>query len=381
MLLTREQRFEPELVARLDAVDGRVGAVEQRLRAAETLAVQVQQTAAEAAQRDADLGARIDSLAERLASLGETIERLPPPEQTAALAEAAGELKAALRAASERASALEREFAARLADVQAAVNDLWRALADRTQELERRLQQQVAAFDERARALVALTEQVERLRVELGGLLDELRVRVEGLEQAQSALDARITGLDQNIATLGEVRARNLGLLLAATEIAAAATDGRPYGDALALLRRAAGDAPELREVIPALERFADDGIPTLTEVVARFEQLATAIQEESKQAPADLLAETRRNLASLISIRRRDEPPTGTEAAMAAARQHLARGDVEAASQALAPLAEAGHAAAGEWREWVQARQQALAALDRLAAFSRQHLAAATGH
>lgn len=381
MLLAREQPLLPQLVARLDAVDGRIGEVEQRLRAAESLFAQVQRAAAEAAQRDADLGARIDALTERLAGVAETIQRLPTLEQSGAVGEALAPLQEALRAASERAAGLEREFATRWAEVQAALNDLGRVLAERTQQIERQLQQQVTVFDERAKAVLVLPQEVAQLRAELGHALDEWQAQAGRLEQAQSALGGRINALAQDLERLRELRARELGLMLASTEIAAAATDGRPYGEALALLRRVAGDAPELAGVIAALERFADSGIPTIVELSARFEALATGLSEEPKEAPVDLLTETRRNLASLISIRRRDEPPAATEAMIAAARQHLARGDVEAAAQVLLPLAEAGHAAARDWRALVEARRQALDALARLAVFARQHLATATGY
>ncbi len=401
-----------ELRQSLDALGERMAKVEKEVEPLLALARTVEEMGGGVAQ----LRSRLSELADRLAGFAETVGRLPTLEQGASLDEAVQQLRDQLGTLGERAAGLERQVAERIRDLQAGLGALSRELAARTEELAGRLQQQFAALDERAKALERLPEQIGQLRSALETSLGELRSQIDALRRAQSTLAARVerveatepqlrealgalrdglaaldgrageisaqlAALGRQVSELREVRARDLGVLLASTEIAAAANDGRPYAEALELLRRVAGDAPELAEVIGPLERFADDGIPTLVELSARFEELAPAMRGEPETGDEDLLGQTRRNLGSLLTVRRRDEPPRQADAAIAAAREHLARGDVAAAAGALAPLAEAGNGAAHDWLALVEARGQALDALDRLASFARQRLADATGN
>ncbi len=195
----------------------------------------------------------------------------------------------------------------------------------------------------------AVQEGLNRLGAEkdrLSGAVADITQRVEGLEKSR----AEAAGASQ------EVRAT----VLAAGQLREALRTSAPFSAELAALRKAAGDQPELVQIVAELMPHAAGGIPVLATLDDRFHAVARQAVAASRQSEADgWLAAAANRLASLVTIRRTSGAEAGdsVDAPVARAETALRDGDLVAAVQAVEGLEGPAAQATAEWLNQARAR------------------------
>ncbi len=333
---TRLEALE-NTVSALTGVDARLNALEEReitdavpaeaLRAFDEEISRLRASVAalearlDASASDMPATARIEALEARLEEIG---------------AAAARALEAAL-AASESASGASGSRAVDLAPLERGQS----ALDDRLARLERRLDEEIAALDQRSsetrRAAGEAAAEVETTLLE----------RIAALE---AALDARDRAVGADAAELQQGAAR----VLAFTALREAAMGEDPFEAERAALARLWRNAPGLAELQPLARR----GVPTLS-----------ALREDF---PArDIIAasgETRR-FFGLFELRPAGTGADSTINLVAQGEARLERGDLAGAAEAISRLEGASADAASDWLEAARARLDLDTALARLRA------------
>jgi len=275
------------------------------------------------------LEARIDELAQaqqRSAALEQRVaalERRPAPAPNPQDAEQAAQQGQALHALGDRIAALEQ----RITTIAAAASS--QTAADATKALQAQIQT-------------------------LGQKLDEQSERLATLQTQKPESTARF---DAALAfTLSQLR----GVLATA----------RPYTAELQAAEALAKDAPDTLAELKKLDGRAQQGVPTVAMLAARFPAVAHAAPPASTPAATSdegWRARTWAKLKSLVTIRRVDEGES-TEiqqgAGLADAETALRAGDLAAAVAAVRRADGAASPATLAWLEDAQARLDAEAAL-----------------
>ncbi len=150
-----------------------------------------------------------------------------------------------------------------------------------------------------------------------------------------------------------------------------------PFRDRLTALLAVAGGNPAAADALAPIVAYADQGIPTLPMLRARFDDLAAAVLEarwvEDGTGWTDRLLA---NLSGLLTIRRTGEiEGNGLEAVLARGEQALHAGNLERAVALLEKIEGPGAEAAGSWLRDANARLAATAAMRQLRhlVFSRE--------
>jgi hypothetical protein len=187
-------------------------------------------------------------------------------------------------------------------------------------------------------------------------------------------LDGRVTALETAQQSVADAAAAGL----AVSTLAEAASESRPFAEALAGLQRVLPASPSLR----ALEPLARLGAPTRAGLAVQFGNLAgrAASAARNPGADADLFARIRYALSSIVSIRHVGSLKGSTpDAILARAQVLLDEGDVEGAVAALGALPDPAREVLAPWfadanrrieidRHVASVRADALAALSRIA-------------
>ncbi|MDR6626717.1 hypothetical protein [Caulobacter segnis] len=187
-------------------------------------------------------------------------------------------------------------------------------------------------------------------------------------------LDGRVAALETAQQSVADAAAA----ALAVSTLAEAASESRPFAEALAGLQRILPASPSLR----ALEPLARLGAPTRAGLAVQFGNLAgrAASAARNPGADADLFARIRYALSSIVSIRHVGSLKGSTpDAILARAQVLLDEGDVEGAVAALGALPDPAREVLAPWfaaanrrieidRHVASVRADALAALSRIA-------------
>ncbi|MEZ0224199.1 MAG: uroporphyrinogen-III synthase [Alphaproteobacteria bacterium] len=142
----------------------------------------------------------------------------------------------------------------------------------------------------------------------------------------------------------GNVEPKDLGaaaLLLALNEYRDDVSAGRPFQNDLAVLRKFAGNDPELQKALDRLAPYAESGVLSRTRLQKEFQGLASDIVM-SRLKGQDLSAkeEALKRLSTLVKVRKIDDiEGTGVDATVARAQWKLDHGDVKGAIQDLQTL------------------------------------------
>jgi len=274
---------------------------------------------------------------------------------------------------------------------------------------------QTRRIDDLERRLAALASGIERLRdvgvAPAGADPGQIDARIAELE---SRIAAQITEQQQKSAQRTESLTRDLGreqnrvmdrlhelegklaelvaakqadlrqpvaILLAWMLVRDRAVSGQTFTSEAAALQRllARENSAPLLEALPPVLTLAATGAPTPASLAARFPAIAEAQQRDPAAQTLDggvpWWQRLLHRLSNLITIRRVGGEAGGTDdpaALLAQAEAALARSDLNAAIEAMAPLT-AGADLQG-WREAAQARLALEAALARLSAALRDH-------
>jgi hypothetical protein len=204
--------------------------------------------------------------------------------------------------------------------------------------------------------------------------LDEMKSEIADLNAKIGALAVAERGADKEAAS-----AQSAASVLAFANLRAAIDSGRPYATELASLRSL---APAIGN-FGALPAFAEQGIPTLTELNASFNTASDAAIE-AVPAPASeaesFFGSVLQSAKSMIKVRRIDGDATGddADAVLARARGKLKQGDLVGAIQAAETLQGPSRQALASWIDAARARASAEDTLSRLETDLRQPAATA---
>lgn len=172
-----------------------------------------------------------------------------------------------------------------------------------------------------------------------------------------AALEAA-KGRDPAVARLmGNVRSEDLAaaaMLMVLNEFRANVSGQKPYAEDLALLKKYAGDDPELQMALKRLSPYAESGVMSRKTLEREFKGLATDIvMAKLEGKPLSVQEQAEKRLQKLITVRRVGDVKGGeTDAVVARAQLMLESGDVEGALRELQSL---DGAAAQKAEPWMQ--------------------------
>ncbi|WP_306119000.1 MULTISPECIES: mitofilin family membrane protein [unclassified Roseitalea] len=313
----------PEITERIEAANQAAQSAGSQAAEAQsaidTLAGQVQQlrsaiSAGEAGE-GAGLGAlasRVDALEPEIAQLAEQVDRLASAAAETPGGQALSDIEAALEATSGNVEALR-------ADVEALGGDVG-TLDEEVAALRTRLGEQLAALGERVADNQAAIAQAQQ-RIEEGG--------------ADSSAVARA---------------------IAATALKTAIDRGSAFMSELETYASTAGED----ETVAALRDFAASGVPTVSQLVDRFDAVASRIVATGQglDEDASLADRLMSSARSLVQVRPVGETAGETPGAIAARIEtRLKAGELEAAIAQWETLPDAARRVSDDFMEQVRAR------------------------
>ncbi|PCJ58946.1 MAG: hypothetical protein COA65_07205 [Rhodospirillaceae bacterium] len=211
-------------------------------------------------------------------------------------------------------------------------------------------------------------------------VLTHLVPEIEKLQSEFAALSARMAELAFAPRGMADLSMPGSGMrpyLRAVEDLREGLWEYGPFRDRLAALLAVAGGNPAAVKALAPIATYADQGIPTLPMLRARFDDLAAAVLARPPVTTgAGWKERVLANLSGLLTIRRTgDIEGDGLEAVLARAEQALHAGDLGRAVGLLEKIEGPGVEAAGLWLRDAKARLGAAAAVRQLRrlAFSRE--------
>ena len=323
---------------RMAVEDPRVVGIDYRLKALEDTA----RTRAEAGTAIQDLEAERARFTERLKVLMERMDALENTSQSIRKMASATVPPADARRAEEAL----RELSRRLLDLERGGQEI-EPLSRRVARLEEG-EATVAKREAELRKLEGGSEQLK-------GLVAGLGARLDNLEKTTGA---------------GVAGGRAEAVVLAVGQLREALKSSAPFVNELQALRAVAGDGLGVADAFQLLQPHAENGIPTLAELRARFDKVASDIARASiKLEGAGWMARAVNRLAALVTIRRAADEAAldGVEGAAARAEASLKRGDLEASIAEVGALDGAAAETAAPWLAAAHARLAAEQAMAKL--------------
>ena len=197
----------------------------------------------------------------------------------------------------------------------------------------------------------------------------------KGLQGQIQALSQKLDEQSRLIATLQSQKPAgtdrtDAALVVTMSQLRSVLATARPYAAPLQAAEALAKDAPDTLTELKKLDGRAQQGVPTVAQLAARFPELAQGTPPASAPAAATEQGWRVRALAkleSLVTIRRVGEAPSNAPASgggLADAETALKTGDLAAAVAAMRRSGEPPSSAAAAWLEDAQARLDAEAAL-----------------
>ena len=299
------------------------------------------------------------------AALSPLLGEVPPP--SGRIPPAAADVRAIAALEAERT-----RFSAQLNDLMRQVETLERSLVD--------VRKMVAATDRPAadadQSLERLSQRLADLERPGAGREDLLR-RIAKLEasvpaeagEPPPAADAGPEGVPVS-KDAADAMAEARATMEAVQHLRRVVGEAAPYAGELSALGDLAGTDTVMSTAMAALEPYRATGIPTLSDLRARFDDTAGAMAAAAMMRDGDDWTDRIFNrLASLVRLRRTGASAAAgkIDGASAAAEEALRAGDLKAALKALDGLDGAPAEAAAEWMAGARARvtaERSLAAL-----------------
>ena len=261
-----------------------------------------------------------------------------------------------------RAPRTDESVVARVAAAEAQIKSLGDALAALTRRID-----DIAAEAKSASAAAEEAQHAVQAGVQHADVAT-LSDRIASIESAIKSLRADVA---QHAANADDSAAR---AIVAAEALRAAVERGAPYQAELAAVKSFGAD----ESAAAALEPFAADGIPNAAALGRELSALMPALERasEPQQGDGSFLGRLESRARKLVRVTPLNAgvaaaEPTGDDAASVISRIETAaaRGDVASALGDLARLPDAARAPAATWIKKARARQDALAAGERIAA------------
>ncbi len=231
--------------------------------------------------------------------------------------------------------------------------------------------------------VVALAERVAAMEGRRSAGASE----VEALRKDTLSLAERLNGLNDTVKQVGATMAKKTPgrdraslLLLSVGQLAAATSGSGPFSAQLQAVRAATGDKDDLTTPLDRLEPIAKAGAPTVVALRAAFTRASEAVVRSRDVGSAKgIVGQTLTRVASLVTIRKVDDPGSATvDGALAAADAALAAGDLGTAVAAMKTLEGAPGEAIADWLSQAQARLTVNQSVSELQSAAVKALAAA---
>ena len=350
-----------------------VAALETRLAAAEKSAADARSAASAAAAQAGALTSRLQAAEAAAAALGERLAGQDDSAAVKALGAAVKALQAKLTelgraVASMRADETVAKLSADLAGLKATVAALRQTVAEAAERP-----------DAREGESAATRQALSKLSQGLADLSDKVaafdRGRLAAAENAMAGLAARIGAAETRLKSLQSGRSGGgaAGIVVALSQLRAAAASGRPYGAALAVARKLAGSDAAVAEAVEALAPASAGGAPVLPVLRRDFDALSARLVAAPPPAQgASWIARAWNRVKSTVVVRRTGRGVTGSSvsALVAQAEIELADGDLAAAIALVRRMPAAAQETASDWLARAERRagvDAALAGLDAL--------------
>lgn len=213
-----------------------------------------------------------------------------------------------------------------------------------------------AAVTDLSNRLAALENQLRTEAQNAAGAVSSVQGNVQSLDQRVGEQDQRLAALSQQVTenSKGVENASQSSVRVVLSErLGDALRSGTPYADLLDALKKNGASA----ERLAALEPFAQNGAPTATDLLNRYEPLEAAILRDERSASGEWSDRLLRMMDKVVTVRPVNEPgATGVPAALARIRQTLAQGDMGGAAAAWNSLPEPARRMSEEWGRQVTA-------------------------
>lgn len=381
-----------ERQAALDRLQSRINSVtaqledQQKRQQADAAALQTRLNRVEQVERAiGEQRERLSGLAASAAALASRVEKLDADVKAlAARTPAAGDdlkaLKEQIDALARRVEALPKDApdAAALAGLAAQMKQA----SDKIAAMERRLGELAQARPADEGALKAELERqaaeakaaLERFAAEARAAAQKLAGEAETLRKDLAALQGRVGVLGEDVRRAGSAGNETGTLIVALGQLRRAVQEGTPYRPAFDAARALTKDRKEFEPALAVLGARADQGVPTVAQLRARFDRVSIAVlrADAAPKADSDFWDRIWSRVQTLVTVRRIGEVAGESVAArLSRAEAALARGDLAEAAKHLSALTGPARDAAAEWLADARARfvtDGALTELDRAA-------------
>ncbi len=342
-------------------------ALETRLAAAEKTAAAAGSAATAAAAQAGALAQRLEAAEAAAAALGEKLAGHDDGAAVRTLGAAVRALQADLKnlsrtVASIRADRTVTKVSSDLADLKASVAALRQAVADAADRPDERDGENAAtreALSELSQGLAALSDKVAAFD----------RDRLAAAESALSGLAARVAAAEARLKSV-QSSGGATGIVVALSQLRAAAASGRPYAAALAVAQELAGADASAAAVLDALAPAAASGAPILPVLRREFDALSVRLLAAAAPAQdASWIDRAWNKVKSTVVVRRTGRGVTGESisALVAQAEVELADGDLAGAIALVRRMPAAAQESASGWLARAERRAGIDAALARL--------------
>jgi|SRR5579884_2993059 len=299
---------------------------------------------------------------------------------------------AAGAAPNERLAALERQFGAAKTDIgqlksavgglSSRIDQLGAAGGDAAQlkaalaALAHQVDQLAAAQQNQPQQLQQMQQQLAALQAKVAAqptvdpaAITAMQQQLAGLAAGAATLENRVGTVEKAVTAAPPGDPTETALLLALVQMREAVQQGKPFEAQYNAFEAIAHAAPDIAAAAAPLADAAKNGVASRTVLTQRLSDLAGRIASARRPPPhPDWGEQALAKLRGLVTIRRVDGPNLSEpEAALSAAQQALAKGDLAAAVAAMDKLPPANAEAAAPWLGMARARLQVENALDKV--------------
>jgi hypothetical protein len=226
-------------------------------------------------------------------------------------------------------------------------------------------QQRLAELDKTAADLAQRIAALEARPVPAPPDLSSIEQRLGALDKTAGDLTQRVAVLDQSQAARPAIDPSYTALALVLAEIREAIDIGRPFATEYGQLVALAHNHPDIAAAAEPLAGPAQNGVASRAVLAERLRELAPQIATAKPPPKQTWKAQIVAQLRSLVTIRRiAGESQTPAEAAVGAAQQAMASGDLAGAIAPLDGLGGVNQAAAQPWLQMAKERLAVEAAL-----------------
>ncbi len=214
----------------------------------------------------------------------------------------------------------------------------------------------------------------------------QLKAALDGWQAEKRALEAALTALSQEVATVSASAARQtaddarlIALVFAVGRLESTVAGGRAFVSELAAVKSVLADDAALQPALETLRGHAAGGVATLDRLRADFGQTATDVARSAHAATSDdWVDETVAEFRQLVTVRKRGAAadPESVDGRLIAAEAALGAGDLDGAIGILEGLARPARDGAARWLAAALAHRDAETALRQIGA----HAAALVG-